>query len=90
MVVALAWLTVAVAGVATAPTTLDRHSFDFALPGQPAHKTSQRIVEQYGGGPGRPRLGALRTPAARGRACGYRQARSSWSQTWKTFLSGSP
>lgn len=50
LLVALAWLAVAVAGVATAPTTLDRLSFDFALPGQPAYETNQRIVEQFGGG----------------------------------------
>ncbi len=50
VLVALAWLAVAVAGVATAPSTLDRLSYDFALPGQPAYEANQEILKQYGGG----------------------------------------
>ena len=35
--VALAWLLVAVAGAWAAPRAVDRLSYDFALPGQPAY-----------------------------------------------------
>ena len=48
--VALAWLVVAVAGGATAPIAVDRLSYEFSLPGQPAYETNKQIVEQYGGG----------------------------------------
>lgn len=50
LIVALTWLVVAVAGAATASTTVDRFSFAFDLPGQPAYEANQRIVEQFGGG----------------------------------------
>lgn len=50
LLVALAWLAVAVAGGVTAPTTVDRLSYEFSLPGQAAYETNERIVEQYGGG----------------------------------------
>ena len=50
LLVALGWLVVAVAGGATAPTTADRLSLEFALPGQPAYEANQQIVQQYGGG----------------------------------------
>lgn len=50
LLVALAWLVVAVAGAATAPTTVDRLSFDFNLPGQAAFETNEKIVDQFGGG----------------------------------------
>ena len=50
LLVALAWLVVAVAGGATAPTTVDRLSFDFALPGQAAYETNQQIIDDFGGG----------------------------------------
>ena len=50
LIVALAWLAVAVAGGATASTTVDRLSFDFDLPGQAAYETNQQIIEQFGGG----------------------------------------
>jgi RND superfamily putative drug exporter len=50
LLVALAWLVVAVAGAATAPTTVDRLSFEFALPGQAAYETNELIIEQFGGG----------------------------------------
>ena len=50
LLVALAWLVVAVAGAATAPTTADRLSFDFNLPGQAAFETNEKIVDQFGGG----------------------------------------
>ena len=50
LLVALGWLVVAVAGGVTAPTTADRLSLEFALPGQAAYEANQQIVEQYGGG----------------------------------------
>ncbi len=50
LLVALAWLAVAVAGGATASTTADRLSFEFALPGQAAYETNEQIIEQFGGG----------------------------------------
>jgi RND superfamily putative drug exporter len=49
LLVALAWLAVAVAGAVTAPTTVDRLSFEFNLPGQAAYETNQKIIEQFGG-----------------------------------------
>ncbi|MFC7495429.1 MULTISPECIES: MMPL family transporter [unclassified Nocardioides] len=52
LVVALVWAAVAVAGAATAPTTVDRLGYEFALPGQPAYETNQRILSTYGGGGG--------------------------------------
>ena len=48
--IALAWLVVAVAGGALAPTTVDRLGYDFALPGQPAYEANQVIEKTYGGG----------------------------------------
>ena len=50
LLVALAWLVVAVAGAVTAPTTVDRLSFEFDLPGQAAYETNETIIEQFGGG----------------------------------------
>ena len=50
MIVALAWLAIAVAGGATASTTVSRLSFEFALPGQAAYETNQQIVQRFGGG----------------------------------------
>lgn len=50
LIVALAWLAVAVAGGATASTTVDRLSFEFDLPGQAAYETNQEIIERFGGG----------------------------------------
>jgi RND superfamily putative drug exporter len=50
LLVALAWLAVAVAGAVTAPTTVDRLSFEFNLPGQAAYETNEKIIEQFGGG----------------------------------------
>lgn len=50
LIVALTWLAVAVAGAATASTTADRLSFEFALPGQAAYETNQQIIEQFGAG----------------------------------------
>lgn len=49
-VVALVWLAVAVAGVATAGRTVDALSYDFGLPGQPAYETNTQIQQIYGGG----------------------------------------
>ena len=50
LLVALAWLAVAVAGGATASTTVDRLSFEFDLPGQAAYETNQQIIDRFGGG----------------------------------------
>jgi putative drug exporter of the RND superfamily len=50
LLVVLVWLAVAVAGGATTTTTVDRLSYDFALPGQPAYETNEAIAEQFGGG----------------------------------------
>ncbi|PUA80522.1 MMPL family transporter [Nocardioides currus] len=50
VIVALAWLAIAIAGGTTAPTTVDRLTFDFDLPGQPAYETNQRIIDQFGSG----------------------------------------
>ena len=50
LLVALAWVAIAVAGGATAPTTVDRLSYEFALPGEAAYETNQQIIETYGGG----------------------------------------
>ncbi|GAA5147373.1 hypothetical protein GCM10023340_19710 [Nocardioides marinquilinus] len=49
LVVAL-WLAVAVAGGALAPTTVDRLTYDFDLPGQPAFEANERIAATFGGG----------------------------------------
>src|SRR6188474_229524 len=48
--VALAWLLVAVAGAWAAPRAVDRLSYDFALPGQPAYEANVEIAERFGGG----------------------------------------
>ena len=48
--VALAWLLVAVAGALAAPRAVDRLSYDFALPGQPAYEANVEIAERFGGG----------------------------------------
>ena len=45
LVVALAWLLVAAAGAGLASTTVDRLSYDFALPGQPAYEANVEIDE---------------------------------------------
>ncbi|QWC84675.1 MMPL family transporter [Nocardioidaceae bacterium] len=50
LLVAIGWLLIAVAGGATASTTVDRLSYDFALPGQEAYEVNQRIVEDFGSG----------------------------------------
>ncbi len=50
LVVALAWVAVAVAGGATSSTTVDRLTYDFDLPGQPAFETNQDIAATFGGG----------------------------------------
>ena len=49
-VVAAFWLLVALAGGLLAPTTVDRLSYDFALPGQPAYEANTRIADEFGGG----------------------------------------
>ena len=48
--VVLVWLLVAVAGAVNAPRTVDRLTYDFDLPGQPAYVANTAIVEAYGGG----------------------------------------
>ena len=48
--VALAWLVVAVTGGGLASTTVDRLSYEFALPGQPAYEANVEITETFGGG----------------------------------------
>ncbi|MDO9455360.1 MMPL family transporter [Nocardioides sp.] len=48
--VALFWVVVAVTGGVLAPTTVDRLSYEFSLPGQPAYETNVDIDEQFGGG----------------------------------------
>lgn len=50
LLVALFWVVVAAAGAVTAPTTVDRLGYEFALPGQPAYEANQRILARYGGG----------------------------------------
>src|SRR3954454_4474734 len=50
LLVALFWVAIAAAGAATAPTTVDRLGYDFALPGQPAYETNQHIAQTYGSG----------------------------------------
>ena len=48
--VALAWLLIAAAGALAAPRAVDRLSYDFALPGQPAYEANVEIAERFGGG----------------------------------------
>ena len=48
--VTAAWLVVTFAGGAFAPTTIDRLSYEFTLPGQPAYEANLTIAEQYGSG----------------------------------------
>lgn len=50
LLVVLFWLAVAAAGGATTTTTVDRLSYEFALPGQPAYETNVDIEERFGGG----------------------------------------
>ena len=50
LVVLLLWLLVAAAGGATTTSTVDRLSFEFALPGQPAYEANQDIQQRFGGG----------------------------------------
>ncbi|QIG42101.1 MMPL family transporter [Nocardioides anomalus] len=50
LLVVLVWLAVGVAGGATTTTTVDRLSYEFALPGQPAYETNEAIAQQFGGG----------------------------------------
>lgn len=50
VLVTVAWLAVTLAGGALAPTTIDRLSYEFTLPGQPAYEANQAIAEQFGTG----------------------------------------
>ena len=56
LVVGIAWLAVAAVGGLTASTTVDRLSYEFALPGAPAYETNERIMDEYGGGGTNPPL----------------------------------
>ncbi|MFB9315443.1 MMPL family transporter [Nocardioides plantarum] len=68
LLVALGWVVVAVAGGALAPTTVDRLSYEFALPGQPAYETNVDIAERFGGGSDDPLVLVVSGPDAEGRA----------------------
>jgi RND superfamily putative drug exporter len=48
--VVLVWVVVAVAGGVTAPLTVDRLSYEFALPGQPAYAANQEVLDRFGSG----------------------------------------
>ncbi|GIF76306.1 MMPL family transporter [Asanoa siamensis] len=48
--VMLGWLVLAVLGGALAPRAIDRLSYDFSFPGQPAYEANQQIRETFGGG----------------------------------------
>ncbi|WP_027859984.1 MMPL family transporter [Marmoricola sp. URHB0036] len=48
--VALVWIAIAVAGGVNATRTVDRLTYEFALPGQPAYETNQLIADRFGGG----------------------------------------
>ncbi|MEV8376310.1 MMPL family transporter [Kribbella sp. NPDC056861] len=48
--VVVGWVAVAVTGGVLAPTTIDRLSYDFGLPGQPAYETNERILAEFGNG----------------------------------------
>ena len=50
LLVVLFWLLVTGAGAATAGRTVDRLSYDFGLPGQPAYEANLQIRDTYGGG----------------------------------------
>ena len=51
LLVVLVWLAVAVAGGAERRLdTVDRLSYEFALPGQPAYEANQLIRDRFGGG----------------------------------------
>jgi putative drug exporter of the RND superfamily len=50
LLVALAWVAVAGVGGVLAPTTVDRLSYEFALPGQPAYETNVEIQQRFSGG----------------------------------------
>lgn len=48
--VVVGWVAVAVVGGVLAPKTIDRLSYDFGLPGQPAFETNERILAEFGNG----------------------------------------
>ncbi|MEV4619123.1 MMPL family transporter [Asanoa sp. NPDC049573] len=48
--VMLGWLLLAVVGGALAPRAIDRLSYEFSFPGQPAYEANQRIERTFGGG----------------------------------------
>jgi len=50
--VMLGWLVLAVVGGALAPRTIDRLSYEFSFPGQPAYEANLKIQDTFGGGGG--------------------------------------
>src|SRR5689334_1852666 len=48
--VIVAWVVVAVVGGALAPKAIDRLTYDFGLPGQPAYEANKDIGERFGNG----------------------------------------
>jgi RND superfamily putative drug exporter len=52
LLIAAFWVLIAVAGAVSSPTTIDRLGYEFALPGQPAYETNQRILAEFGNGDG--------------------------------------
>ncbi|WP_202866644.1 MMPL family transporter [Kribbella voronezhensis] len=62
--VIVGWVAVAVTGGVLAPRTIDRLSYDFGLPGQPAYETNEKILAEFGnGGATDPLAVALSVPA---------------------------
>lgn len=50
LLVAVLWVAVAGAGVVASPAAIDRLGYEFALPGQPAYETNQRVLAELGNG----------------------------------------
>ncbi|MEV0720863.1 MMPL family transporter, partial [Asanoa sp. NPDC050611] len=48
--VMLGWLVLAVVGGALAPRAIDRLSYEFSFPGQPAYEANEKIQDTFGGG----------------------------------------
>ncbi|NHA69796.1 MMPL family transporter [Phycicoccus flavus] len=69
LLVVVVWAAVAVAGGVTAPRTVERLTYDFALPGLPAYETNTTITERFGtGGADDPLLLVVRGADAEGSA----------------------
>ena len=54
LLIVLFWLVAAGVGLATAPTTVDRLTFDFSLPGQPGFEAEKKLLDAYGNGGSNP------------------------------------